>query len=290
MKIKSVGITVKRGLKDPKNQIEKIIQKLRKRGLEVSICDRTCDIMPEKIGEKCHLLGEVKLDLLIVLGGDGTLLRVVHEVSNLNVPVLTINLGNLGFLTEFTLASFEKHFSEILNGKYEIDQRLLLQTNVYRKNKKIYSYRALNDAVIARDALARVVSLPTKINDEKLANYISDGLIVATPTGSTAYNLSAGGPILHPSIDAIILTPIAPHSLTQKPIVIPGNQEVSIDIKSNDKHRVHLTIDGQVGIELQKGDRVEIKKDRQKFKFVRIEKNVFLKNLQKKLSWGASNI
>lgn len=289
MKIKSVGVTIKRELRDPENHVEKIIMRLRKKGVEVSICDRTCEFVNHKVGEKCHLLGEVKIDLLIVLGGDGTLLRVAHEVSNLNVPVLTINLGTLGFLTEFTPEVFYKYFEEILAGKYELDQRLLLQTNVYRGKKKIYSYRALNDAVIARDALARVINLPTEVNGEKLASYVSDGLIVATPTGSTAYNLSAGGPILHPAIDAMILTPIAPHSLTQKPIVIPGNQVVKIFVKSHDKHHVHLTVDGQVGIKLQDGDLVEIKKDRQKFKFVRIRKDVFFQNLQKKISWGASN-
>lgn len=291
MQIKKIGITVKRGLLGSKDFLDNIIKELEEKKVEVFICSRTNEILGNTHNKKkvCDDLGTEDLDLLLVLGGDGTILRIIHDLPNLNIPVLTINLGTLGFLSEFSPEEVESALDLIVKGKFEIDERLILNVKIERNEKEIYSYRALNEAVIARESLARVIKIPTEVEGQHLAKYVADGLIIATPTGSTAYSLSAGGPIVHPHVDSIILTPIAANSLMQKPIVIPGDYKVSSRIESRGEG-VTLTVDGQIGLHLEHGDLVKIEKAEHKFKFARIKKDNFIQSVQEKISYGKSNI
>lgn len=289
MRIKTVGITVKKHLEE-KKFVQEVIKKLEQAGVRVAVCERTDALLSGGKGSFCGL-EEGKIDLMLAFGGDGTILRMIHKMPKLDAPIVSVNFGTLGFLTEFDPEAFWKFFPKMVRGDFQLDQRMLLEIKVIREGKEAYRYAALNEAVIARDSLARVVHLPTEIDGQEVTTYVADGLIVATPTGSTAYSLSAGGPILHPQIGAMILTPIAAHSLTQKPIVVPSGSRIRFFVKGrSNAGKVNLTVDGQIGVGLMDGDVIEIKKNRRSFKFVREEEDCFFRTLQKKISWGESGV
>ena len=199
------------------------------------------------------------IEMIVVLGGDGTLLSVARQVWKKNIPILGVNLGGLGFLTEITLDELYPVLEKVLRNEFEINEREVLNASVIRKGKRIAEFIVLNDAVINKGALARIIDLETTINDEYLSTFRSDGLIISTPTGSTAYNLSAGGPIVYPSLHTIIITPICPHTLTIRPIIIPDDVRIRALLKSRDEE-VTLTLDGQQGFRLEFEDVVEVGK------------------------------
>jgi NAD+ kinase len=222
---------------------------------------------------------------VVVFGGDGTMLSVARMVCEKEIPILGVNLGGLGFITEVQRTEIFDAMEEILSGKSGFEDRLMLTACVHRHGEKIAEYTALNDVVINKGALARIIELETFIDRMYVTSFRADGLIVSTPTGSTAYSLSAGGPILDPTMDCIILTPICPHTLTNRPIVLPADVLIEITLKTPAED-VFLTLDGQVGFSLRQNDIVVVEKSPFKTRLlIPHERNSF-QVLRKKLRWG----
>lgn len=226
-----------------------------------------------------------RADLAIVLGGDGTLIHAARLFKGRTVPLLGVNLGSLGFMTEVPQGELSRVFEQLLEGKGRIDSRMKLNCRLFRNDQLIVEDEVLNDVVINKSALARIADHEAWMDGEFLALYKSDGVICSTPTGSTAYSLSAGGPIVHPSIDCVVLTPICPHALTQRPIVVPGDQVIRIHLK-NLVSDVYLTLDGQAGHPLQRGDRVEVERSANRAHLVRNPSLGYFSVLREKLHWG----
>ncbi len=225
------------------------------------------------------------VDLIIVLGGDGTLLRTARSIKNYNTPVVAVNLGHLGFLSAFSVKQFFDSFSQIIAGNIKISNRLMLHGEHFHNAEKIHSFVALNDVVINKATLARIIQLDAQVNGQHITSYFSDGLIVSTPTGSTAYNLAAGGPIIMPEMEAIVISPICPHTLTNRPIVLDSKHTVEVSLKSHDSE-VLITVDGQIGFSMQPEDRVTIRRWSESVKLVQNPNATFFEVLQHKLSWG----
>jgi NAD+ kinase len=223
--------------------------------------------------------------LLLVLGGDGTMLAAASLAAPRKIPILPINMGSLGFLTSFTLEELYPALEDTLAGRSSVSQRVMLQVELERAGTVIESQCALNDAVIHKGALARMIALELQINSDFVCRYRADGLIVASPTGSTAYSLSAGGPIVHPAVESFLITPICPHTLSDRPLVIPDSS--SIEIKLNgDTESVFLTLDGQRGIPMQATDRVHVSRAKDALKLIYPPKKSYFEILRNKLKWG----
>jgi len=225
-------------------------------------------------------------ELVVVLGGDGTLISVARLFSDRDIPILGINLGSLGFLTEITIEELYPRLELCLQGAPRVSARMMLMVTLIRNGKQNETYQVLNDVVINKGALARIVDLETRINKQFLTTYKADGLIVATPTGSTGYSLSAGGPIIQPHMSCIVITPICPHTLTNRPIVVTDESIISVTITASFDEKVYLTLDGQVGIELQEGDSVEVRKALHKTSLVMSRSRDYFEFLRTKLKWG----
>lgn len=232
--------------------------------------------------------GEIRdqAELVVVLGGDGTLISVARLFSDTDVPILGVNLGSLGFLTEITLEELYTRLEKCLEGNPRVSERMMLEVTLHREGREIEKGNVLNDMVINKGALARIVDLETKVNRHFLTTYKADGLIVSTPTGSTGYSLSAGGPIIHPLMSCIVITPICPHTLTNRPIVITDESTISITVASSFDEKVYLTLDGQVGFELREGDSVEIRKALKTTALVMSRSRDYFEILRTKLKWG----
>ncbi len=224
-------------------------------------------------------------DLLVVMGGDGTLLSVARHYGHLQIPILGVNVGGLGFLTEIALDELYPSMEQVLAGQFEVEERLMLTATLLREGEPVWGEVVVNDAVVNKGALARIVELTTWIDGEYLTNYRADGLIVATPTGSTAYTLSAGGPIVYPTLRHILLLPICPFTLSNRPIILP--ETVTVAVTLGDKVRdTYLTVDGQVGQALQAYDRVEIRAAPHYLKLVKSPRRSYFEILRTKLGWG----
>ncbi|MDO8649548.1 MAG: NAD(+)/NADH kinase [Candidatus Peregrinibacteria bacterium] len=284
-----VGITVKSDLPDRDTLVARVLAILRKEGAEVSLDAKRAEDLPCAKGAKTFV-EETGLDLLIVIGGDGTILRSVRELKDFSIPLLTINRGAVGFLAEMRAEEVEKLLPKFLRGDGIIDERSVLHVEALRGKKAFFSGVVLNEAVISQGSIARLVDLETTINDEPLTTFHSDGLIIATPTGSTAYSLAAGGPIVHPQLAATILTPINSHSFSQKPIVIPGAHKIEVTVlPKENKFRdveVSLTLDGQTYYTLKRGDRIRATINSKTVKFLRRKQDTFFATLREKLKWG----
>lgn len=224
-------------------------------------------------------------DLLIVLGGDGTLLSAARQAAERKVPILAVNLGGLGFLTTVAQDEIYQILEEILANKHRVSERVMLEAKVVRNGAVIRRQIALNDAVLNKAALARIMDLELHVDGEYVTTYKADGLILSTPTGSTAYSLAAGGPIVYPIVEAFVVTPICPHTLTNRPLVIPDSAKIEIDFKAEDD-AVFLTLDGQVGIELFRGDHIIVQQAPEKLYLVRPAKKTYYEILRNKLKWG----
>jgi NAD+ kinase len=225
------------------------------------------------------------VDMVLVLGGDGTLLSVARLLEGTDQPILGINLGSLGFLTELGLDELFGSLERILEGEFTIESRVRLEASLHRDGEQIGHYQVLNDVVINKGALARIIDLETYVDDQKVTNYQADGLIVSTPTGSTAYSLAAGGPIIEPTLNVIVIAPICPHTLTNRPLVIPGGSRVELCLIS-DSGAVFLTLDGQEGTRLNQGDCVRIRVSDKKVNLIRTGARNFYDVLSAKLHWG----
>ena len=224
-------------------------------------------------------------ELIIVLGGDGTMISTARMIGDRQVLVLGINYGSLGYLTEFRIEEMFPALEAILGGEYEVDSRVMLRAGHFRNEELLDAGRVLNDVVINKAALARIIEIEVSLDGHFVNSFRADGLIVSTPTGSTAYNLSAGGPIVFPSMNAIVLTPICPFTLTNRPIVIPDSAEIELKL-IQENEGVVLTLDGQIGYTMKTGDRVVIRKSRTTFNIVQPPNRNYFDVLRNKLKWG----
>jgi NAD+ kinase len=224
-------------------------------------------------------------DLIVVLGGDGTLLGVSRHARGKQVPILGVNLGGLGFLTEISVEELPSMIEQILENHFEVSKRAMLDVSVKRAGAEVFQFTILNDAVITKDALARIIDIEAYVDDEYLTTYKADGLILSTPTGSTGYSLSAGGPILYPSMPNIIITPICPHMLTNRPILVPGDGVIRAVLRSHEE-RVILTLDGQIGFPLEYGDEVLVRRSALSVNLVKSATRGYFEVLRTKLKWG----
>lgn len=224
------------------------------------------------------------LDLVVVLGGDGTLLSAVRATAATNAPLLGVNLGSLGFLTDVPLSSLFSMLDAIAQGRTAIEQRSLMQCDLLRGEEILGSYKAFNDVVVNKTALARLNNYDLFVDKVFVSSYRADGMIVATPTGSTAYSLSAGGPVVMPTVNAFVITPVAPHSLTHRPLVVPDSAVVEILLRS-DEEVAYLSMDGQPGLDLRDGDRVQCRRSEHKVSLFRTSTD-FFHVLRTKLKWG----
>jgi NAD+ kinase len=282
---KTVGIVSRPRQEDVAAVVPKLIAWLESRGIAV-LCDKeTAACLTASGRERPREALAAAVDLLIVLGGDGTLLSTARALGEHSVPVLPVNLGGLGFLTSVTLEELYPILEETLGGKNRVSQRTLLEAQILRGGGVAERHRALNDAVLNKGALARIIDLNLFVNGEFVCTYKADGLILSTPTGSTAYSLAAGGPIVYPKVSAFVVTPICSHTLTNRPLVIPDDSRVEITFHSGDAP-VFLTLDGQVGVELQHQDRVLIAKAPHSLQLVRPARNTYYEILRSKLKWG----
>jgi len=223
-------------------------------------------------------------DLVIVLGGDGTLLSAARVVAGRDIPLFAVNLGHLGFLTAIPSEDLFPELERALRGEHRIGRRRMVACELVREDRIIATYTALNDVVITKSELARMIDLDTHVDDHFVAAYKADGLIIATPTGSTAYSLSAGGPVIFPSVAAFCMTPICPHMLTNRPVIVPDTS--IIQILSHSEDGTYLTIDGQVGEPLAKGDRIVCRSSPKTIQLIRPPKMLFFDVLREKLKWG----
>ena len=230
-----------------------------------------------------------RAEIIFVLGGDGTILRVARELEGAPTPMLGVNLGSLGFLTSVRSEDLTAATKQILRGDYTISERFAIQTTLFRAGKRLESHAALNDAVISRGAFSRIVRLRVKIDGELLTEYVCDGMIFATPTGSTAYSLSAGGPILLPSARACIVTPICPHALSNRSVIAGEESVVTCHVASS-AGELLLTIDGQVQVHMQVGDEVEVRRSPQSVQLVAPRGQSYFDVLRQKLKWSGSNV
>lgn len=225
------------------------------------------------------------VDLIIVLGGDGTLLSVARLAGELRTPILGVNLGSLGFLTEITRDELFPVLEQIVQGEFSVSERMRLDVFVRRNGEQVGRYRVLNDIVINKGALARIIDMEACVDDDYLTTFKADGLIIATPTGTTAYNLAAGGPIIYPGLHCLVISPICPHTLTNRPIIVSDEALIKITVKFKDEDVV-LTADGQEGMPLQGGDVVEIRKSRHSTLLVKSPSKDYFEVLRTKLRWG----
>lgn len=225
------------------------------------------------------------VDLIIVLGGDGTLISVARQVGSLNTPILGVNLGSLGFLTEVTLNELYPVLEQVVRGEFTTTSRMMLEAIVRRGKEEISRYQVLNDVVINKGALARIIDMEAWVDENYLTTFKADGLIIATPTGSTAYNLAAGGPIVHPGLHCLVISPICPHTLTNRPIIVSDQAVIRVEVKFQDEDVV-FTADGQVGMPLHGGDVVEVRMSGNSTQLVRSPFKDYFQVLRTKLRWG----
>jgi NAD+ kinase len=286
--IQTVGIISKRNIADHPQTVKQLVKFLKQHKKEVFF-DENCS--PFFKGEKGYNKEELlhKVDMAIVLGGDGTLLKTARRLPRKKVLILGVNFGNLGFLTECGPHKMYECLDKIFQGQYILDKRSLLRATVYRKGKKISTSLALNDAVINQGAFARLIRMDIEINNQKVTSVSADGLIVATPSGSTAHSLSAGGPIVHPKIEGIVITPICPSSLAMRAIVLPDSRQLTITIETKRKEEqettIGLTLDGQDVMNLKFGDKIKIRRSKRSLYLIRTA-NKYYKMLRGKLGWG----
>lgn len=257
---------------------------LARRGVATRLDENTAAYMGASGGSSRDEIG-AEVQLLIVLGGDGTLLSAARAVGGRATPIFAVNLGGLGFLTAIKISELYAQIERALQGELTLDRRRMLLTEVWRDGSRIASYQGLNDMVLAKAEIARMIDLGVFVDDSFVCVYKADGLIVATPTGSTAYSLSAGGPIVFPSVAALSITPICPHMLTNRPVIVPDESVIQVTVHAAD-HATYLTIDGQVGELLQQNDRILCRRSEHSINLIRPPELRFFDVLREKLSWG----
>jgi NAD+ kinase len=290
--IERVGIVAKIGLQQAATHLPEIAAWLEARRVEPVFEADTAALSPCALERRVFTRDELPsaVDLVLVLGGDGTLLAMAGRIGSANrdIPILGVNFGHLGFLTEITFAQLYPALEAALAGTAATDERVMLVCSVRRAGDVIAERYVLNDVVITRGALSRIIELSISVGGQFVATFHADGVIIATPTGSTAYNLSAGGPIVHPEVDAFVLTPIAPHTLTNRPVVIPGSAAVELQPIVGGVHQeAFLLLDGYTGFQLVEGDMVTVKRSPRPARIIRAEGRSYFDLLRQKLKWAA---
>jgi NAD+ kinase len=281
--MKKIGIISKTGHPEPLKILKELLPWLRKIGCEVYVDYETSSGLDVEGHQRSQIPPLV--DFIAVLGGDGTMLSVARLVGERGIPILGINIGGLGFLTAVQKEEIFEVLEKVISGQCPVEGRMMLTACVLRHSECIAEYLVVNDVVVNKGALARIIDLETYIDSDYVATFKADGLIVSTPTGSTAYALSAGGPIVFPTLNCIILAPICPHTLTNRPIVLPDGVSVDIVLKSLTED-VFLTVDGQVGFSLRKNDIVQVRKSAFKAQFFIPCERDYFNILRTKLKWG----
>ena len=281
-KTRKIAVVAKRVSQEALETAVELAHWLRRRQLGVALEETILEADPEVQAEAFDR-SEI-YDLVVVLGGDGTLLSVARSLAD-SIPILGVNMGNLGFLTEVPRSELYPSIMKFLEGDYEVDERALLDVSLRRATGEEVSYRVLNDAVINKSALARIIELVVTVDGHRVATYRSDGLIISTPTGSTAYNLAAGGPILDPQLPVVVVTPICPHTLTLRPIVVPDSASVELRLETPHEE-VYLTLDGQEGTQIECGDTIRLRRSNDVVRLVKTSDRTFYDSLRDKLRWG----
>ena len=288
-KFQRIGVVAKAASRDAVHTAHELAEWLRRRGLEVALDEAI--LRAGGVGQDPPFRAGEAYDLVVVLGGDGTLLSVARTLAG-RVPILGVNLGTLGFLTEISRGELYPALVQVLGGRFRTETRSLFDIDLKRAGGEAgggglpgIRYRVLNDAVITKSALARIIELTLRVDGHLVARFRADGLIISTPTGSTAYNLSAGGPILSPLLGVAILTPICPHALSLRPIVVPDSGAIEVTLETP-REEVYLTLDGQEGTSLGQGDTVSITRGKATVKLIKVSERTFYDNLRGKLRWG----
>lgn len=280
-----VGIVAKVASREAVHTAHELAEWLRRRGLEAALDEAT--LRAKGVEAERPFRPAEAYDLVVVLGGDGTLLSVARSLQP-GVPILGVNLGNLGFLTEINRGELYPSMVQVLAGRFQVEERSLLDIELRRNGGGAGApsrYRVLNDAVITKSALARIIELTLQVDGHLVARFRADGLIISTPTGSTAYNLSAGGPILSPLLPVTVLTPICPHALSLRPIVVPGDGCIEVTLETQ-REEVYLTLDGQEGTSVGYRDTVSITRSKATVRLARVTERTFYDHLRGKLRWG----
>jgi NAD+ kinase len=281
--MKKIGIIGKTGKQETLDILTELVPWLKSRGHEVYVDIENATVMNIEGTPRSQMSSLV--DMIIVLGGDGTMIGVARLVAEKGVPILGVNIGGLGFLTAVSRDELYEVLGRVLADDCHVEERIMLNACVLRHSECIAEYIVMNDVVVNKGALARIVDLETYVNNTYISTFKADGLIVSTPTGSTAYALSAGGPILYPTINSIVLAPICPHTLTNRPIVLPDDVKIEIMLRSRNED-VFLTLDGQMGFSLRQNDIVEVKKSQYKARlYIPCERDYF-EIIRTKLKWG----
>lgn len=280
-----LGIIAKAHSPKAREVLEPLLSWLKEHNIETFLDQDTAGLVSDS--HPAHKKSDIPslVEAILVLGGDGTMLSVARVVGDRGVPILGVNLGGLGFLTQTTLERLYPAIEGLLSGNYEVGERMMLTVHIHRQGERIAEYSVLNDVVINKGALARIIEMATYIDGEFVNTYRADGLIISTPVGSTAYNLSAGGPILFPTMHAVVVSPICPHTLTNRPLVIPDKCKIEVILMSENED-VLLTLDGQVGFALRYKDVVEVRKAKFNIKLIQFPKWEYYQTLRAKLKWG----
>jgi NAD+ kinase len=282
--MKRIGIIAKQNKPEAVQVVKELVGWLKDHKVECFVEPEMAQFVSHASLDKDEM--PLAVDMVVVLGGDGTLLAAARALQKNRIPLLGVNLGGLGFLTEITLDELYPMLEAILQGEFTTNERMLLDVRVWRKEKVIDEFTVLNDVVINKGALARIIELETNVDDAHLTTFRADGLIISTPTGSTGYSLSAGGPIVYPSLQSIIITPICPHNLTNRPIIVPKEATITVTLCSGDAE-VFLTLDGQVGFKMKLQDKMEVKKAEGAITLIKSPSRGYFEVLRTKLMWGA---
>lgn len=284
MRSKSIGILTKPKFPEVKSTLLGVVAWLRARSIEVLLDTTSAALLNEQGGmPKTQLAG--KADVLLVLGGDGTILSAARLAAERSIPILGVNMGGLGFLTEVRLDNLYPSLERVFANDFVLDERLMLATHIHRHGETVARGIVLNDVVISKGTLARMIDLEVAIGGQFVTNLRGDGLIIGTPTGSTAYSLSAGGPIMNPGVQALVLTPICPHTLTHRPLIVPGNAVIEVTLTSQDEGSM-ATLDGQVGVTIVQGDKTLIHASDYRTRLIRFPESHYYEVLREKLKWG----
>lgn len=280
--MKTIGVFAKKGEPRAVKAVTDLLRLLKGKKCKVLIEDHVASILKIK-GINRQEIPPLS-DIIIVFGGDGTLLGVARLVGNLGIPILGVNVGGFGFITELSGDEVEENLDAIFSDADCFEERIMLLADVYRRGKKIVQHNALNDVVLNKSALSRMFDVDIHIDGNRITTFRIDGLIISTPTGSTGHSLSAGGPIMYPTLESFLMAPICPHTLTSRPIVLPDTFVLEAHIKSGDD--IYLTLDGQEGCSLKVRDKIKIKKADYKTKFIVLHDRDYFKILRTKLKWG----
>jgi len=290
--VKTIGVMARPDLHEAGPALRNLVTWLRDRGVGVCLARRTAALVADLPRDLCEVVSvrevAARADALVVLGGDGTLLRASHLLKDRKVPVLGVNFGSLGFLTEISLDDLYPALEGLLSESYAFEERFMLRAAIHRQGSPEAAGEALNDVVVTKAAVvSRIIELDVAVNGVFMSAFRADGLIVSSPTGSTAYNLAAGGPILHPALGAVVVTPICPHMLTNRPLVISDEATIEISLRTADVE-VHATLDGQEGFPLASRDRVVVSRSPRTLRLVMAPGRDYFDVLRTKLKWGES--